>query len=156
MNAEAYFVRLERRTTVLFLLLLVQAVVMFVFWAVTPAPAEPPVLPVKDVPAELGSKGNPIECLYVNKLVVMDGVDSPERITLEVKPNRFAQLTVSSQTGYTKLWAIKSSQTGMLVRALPKGAMANSVLISVCETENSDIGPSIVSYDRQGRERSVK
>ncbi len=155
MTAEAYFSRLERRTTVLFLLLLVQAVVMFVFWAIEPAPADPPVLPTRDVPAKLGSKGNPIDCLYVNKLVVMDG-DSPERITLEAKPGRAAVLTVSSQTGYVKLWAIKSSQTGMLVRALPKGAMANSVLISVCETEGSDIGPTLVSYDRQGREWSVK
>ncbi len=80
MNAEAYFLRLERRTTVLFLLLLVEAVVMFVCWAVTPAPAEPPVLPTKAVPAtvlpaKLGSKGNPIDCLYVNKLLVIDDND---------------------------------------------------------------------------------
>ncbi len=48
--------------------------------------ADPPVLPTKPIPAKLGSKDNPIECLYVRKLVVL-GAEGEERIKLQTNPD---------------------------------------------------------------------
>ncbi len=132
MNAEAYFLRLERRTTVLFLLLLVEAVVMFVCWAVTPAPAEPPVLPTKAVPAtviadKLGSKDNPIECLYVRKLVVL-GAKGEERITLETGPDSAAMCI---ETGKSAMCMFAHKDSSMLAMS------CHPALLSLGACENT-------------------